>query len=97
VTAPQKVELLTATGCNRCQQLKAMVKRLVAEFAPEQFRYHEVDVVENIDYAVALGVLSTPAIAIAGTLVFTAPPTEKKLRKALEACVKSEENTRENW
>ncbi len=39
---------------------------------------------EEIDYAIALGVLSTPAIAIDGILLCTGLPSEKKLRAALK-------------
>tara|TARA_R110000782_G_scaffold20726_5_gene56066 strand:- start:548 stop:718 length:171 start_codon:yes stop_codon:yes gene_type:complete len=43
-----------------------------------------VQVLDEIDYAVALGVLSIPAVAIDGELVFTALPSRKQLREALE-------------
>ncbi|HEN47038.1 MAG TPA: thioredoxin family protein [Mizugakiibacter sp.] len=39
---------------------------------------------DELDYAVELGVLSTPAIAIDGELVFSGLPSVRKLRAALE-------------
>lgn len=39
--------------------------------------------VEEIDYAVALGVLSTPANALNGELVFPSLPSAAKLRQAI--------------
>ena len=38
---------------------------------------------ENLDKAVALGVLSTPSIAIEGELVFSSLPSAKKFRAEL--------------
>ncbi|EGW55240.1 hypothetical protein TevJSym_ae00970 [endosymbiont of Tevnia jerichonana (vent Tica)] len=43
-----------------------------------------VNVLEELDYAVQIGVLATPAIAIDGELVFTALPSEKRLRQTLQ-------------
>ena len=89
MTRPVIVEVLTASGCNRCQHTKDLVRRLVEELPEGRFEYREVNVVEEIDYAVSLGVLSTPAVAIGGVLAFTAPPSEKKLRKALRDCLQT--------
>lgn len=77
------IEILTACGCRRCQQVKALARDVVAEFDEAQVQYREVDVVEEIDYAVHLGVLGTPAIALDGKLVFAAPPSRAKLREAI--------------
>ncbi|KRT56653.1 Thioredoxin domain, partial [endosymbiont of Ridgeia piscesae] len=46
-----------------------------------------VNVLEELDYAVQIGVLATPAIAIDGELVFTALPSEKRLRQTLQQCI----------
>jgi predicted thioredoxin/glutaredoxin len=40
-------------------------------------------VVDNIDRAVELGVLTVPSIAIDGELVFTSMPTVTQLRREL--------------
>jgi thioredoxin 1 len=85
MTSPVLVEVLTASGCSHCLNAQARVQSVVDEFQDGQVRYRAVNVVEEIDYAVQLGVLSTPAVAIDGTLVFAALPAPKKLRAAIEA------------
>lgn len=80
---PLLVEVLTASGCGRCQKAKDLARTVIAEFSEANIQYNEVNVVEDIDYAVALGVISTPAIAINGELVFPALPSAAKLRYAI--------------
>ena len=77
------VEILTASGCGRCQKAKALVKDVISELSDTNIQYREINVVEEIDYAVKLGVLSTPAIALNGELVFPSPPSAAKLRQAI--------------
>ncbi|BAU49685.1 thioredoxin [Sulfurifustis variabilis] len=79
-----KVEVFSSPGCNRCAQAKDALKRIAAELGGERIEWREVNVLEELDYAVKLGVLSTPAITVNGRLVFTALPSAKKLRAALE-------------
>ncbi len=57
---------------------------MVTEFGKETIAYREVDVLKELDYAVSLGVLTTPCIAIDGELVFTAMPSKKKLRAEID-------------
>ncbi len=45
--------------------------------------WREGNVIDQLDYAVELGVLTLPSIVIDGKLVFTSMPTEKQLRAAL--------------
>jgi len=77
------VEVLTASGCGRCQKAKDLAKTVIAELSGANIQYREINVVADIDYAVKLGVLSTPAIAINGELVFPASPSKAKLRQAI--------------
>lgn len=79
------VEVLTASGCGRCQKARSLAQEAVAELNNARVQYREINVVEEIDYAVQLGVLSTPAIALNGELVFAAPPSKAKLRLAILA------------
>jgi len=58
---------------------------MAAELGGERIEWREVSVLDELDYAVELGVLSTPAIAVNGRLVFRTLPSAKKLRAALEA------------
>lgn len=82
------VEVLTAFGCGHCQKAQALVQSVVDEFQCGQVRYRAVNVVEEIDYAVQLQVLSTPAVALDGWLAFASLPSPKKLRIAIEARLK---------
>ena len=80
---PVQVEVLTASGCHRCQKARSLAKETIAELGDKRVQYREVNVVEEIDYAVQLGVLSTPAIAINGELLFQALPARAELRHAI--------------
>lgn len=80
-----KVEVFSSPGCTRCGQAKDMLRKVAEEIGGGRFEWREVNVLDEIDRAVKLGVLSTPAIAVNGKLVFTALPSAKKLRAALEA------------
>ena len=81
---PIKVELFAAPGCNHCAQAREQLQRIVEAIGNDRLEWRAVEVLDEIDYAVALGVLSTPAIAIDGELVFTSLPNSTKLRRSLE-------------
>ena len=78
------IEVLTTSGCDRCQKARAMAKSVIAEFDEADVQYREINVVEKIDYAVRLGVMAVPAIALNGKLVFPAPPSKVRLRQAIQ-------------
>lgn len=80
-----KVEVFSSPGCTRCGQAKDMLRKVAEEIGGGRLTWREVSVVDELDYAVKLGVLSTPAIAVNGRLMFTALPSAKKLRQTLEA------------
>lgn len=80
-----KVEVFSSPGCGKCAHAKDALQRIAAEFGGDRVAWRDVDVLAEMDYAVQLGVLSTPAIAINGRLVFTALPSAKKLRAVLAA------------
>lgn len=75
------IEVFAAPGCSACAQARTMLKAVAEEF--DQVRWREVDILREVDYAVALGILSTPAIAIDGALVFASLPNARKLRAEL--------------
>lgn len=77
------VEVLTGSGCGYCQKAITLVREVIDELGDTRVHCREVNVVEEIDYAVRLGVLSTPAIALNGELVFATPPSRTKLRRAI--------------
>ncbi|MBI1425675.1 MAG: glutaredoxin [Gammaproteobacteria bacterium] len=78
-----KVEVFSSPGCGKCGHAKEVLRKLADELGGEQINWREVNILEELDYAVALGVLSTPSIAINDELIFTSLPSAKKLRDEL--------------
>lgn len=77
-----KVELIYAPGCVECMAAKSALQS-AAEAAIGGVEWIELNVLEALDYAVELGVLTLPALAIDGRLVFAALPTPAQLREEL--------------
>lgn len=83
-----KVEVFSSPGCTKCSVAKEVLQKMATELGNENVQWQEVNVLTELDHAVALGVMSTPAIAIDGELVFTGLPSEKKLKGELEKRLK---------
>ncbi len=81
---PIKVEVFSSPGCNRCDRVFNLLQTVAQELGPERIEWRKVNVLDELDYAVELGVLSMPAIAIDGVLEFRSHPSAGKLREALE-------------
>ncbi|PKO72193.1 MAG: glutaredoxin [Betaproteobacteria bacterium HGW-Betaproteobacteria-14] len=79
-----RIEVIAAPGCGKCAaaqgELRAVAISLLGE---DNVFWREIDVMEELDYAVSLGVLSMPAIAINGELTFSALPPPDQFRAAL--------------
>ena len=60
---------------------------LAGEFGVDAIQWQEMDVVEALDRAVALGVITTPSIVINNKLVFSGVPSVKKLRTEILMCL----------
>ncbi len=84
-----KVEVFTAPGCGKCGKAKDELEIIVNQLGNTKFEWREVNILQEMDYAIELGVLSTPSIAINGELVFTALPSAKQLLLALENSMES--------
>ena len=82
-----KVEVFSSPGCGKCGHAKEVLRKIAQEMGGE-IEWREVNILEELDYAVRLGVMSTPAIAVNGKLVFTALPSAAKLRLALEQALR---------
>jgi thioredoxin 1 len=82
-----KVELFHVPGCGRCAVAEASL-RDAAQRMDKALDWRKVNVLDDLDHAVALGVLTLPAIAIEGELAFSSLPTPGQLRKALERHLK---------
>lgn len=76
-----KVELIAASGCTKCARKRKELKAAAQEAATTGLVWREVDVLDEIDYVVGLGVLTLPAIAINGKLVFKSLPSSSEMRR----------------
>lgn len=84
MTEPRlRVEVFSSPGCAKCARARASLKEIADEIGRGRINWREVDILKEIDRAVDLGVMSAPAIAIDGTLVFTSLPSPHKLRAEL--------------
>ena len=79
------VEFFFAGGCNNCVKAREAL-RDAAESTP-QVKWNEIDVGKNPHRAVDIGVVSTPAVAIDGKLVFKSVPTVSEFRDAIKSRV----------
>lgn len=80
---PIAVEVFSSPGCAKCLHAKTMLRALAAEFGAARVIWREVDILAETERAIALGVLSAPAIAIDGALVFASLPRPDRLRREL--------------
>ncbi|MCB1860315.1 MAG: thioredoxin family protein [Gammaproteobacteria bacterium] len=90
-----KVEVFASPGCDKCNQASEVMNKLAGEFGAGRIDWRKVVVVEELDYAVELGVLATPAIAIDGELLFTGLPSTHALSAVFDrrlASIKGAEN-----
>jgi len=78
------IEVFSSPGCGKCGHAKEVLRKLVEEIGDDLFQWREVNILEEMDHAVEIGVMSTPSIAINGELIFTSLPSSKKLQAELE-------------
>jgi len=69
-------------GCSACVAQHDEL-RAAAQAAINDLEWRDVNVLDDLDHAVDLGVLTLPAIVINGELAFTSMPTAEQLRNAL--------------
>ena len=77
------VEVFSTPGCRQCARARDALQSVVEAFGQDKVSWREVNVLEEIDYAVGLGVVVPPSIAIDGDLVFPTLPTANKLKEEL--------------
>ncbi len=77
-----KIEIFYTPGCFECDAAHANLRK-VAQESVKDLEWRELNVLDDLDYAVELGVLTLPSIAVDGELVFTSMPTAEQLREAL--------------
>jgi thioredoxin 1 len=79
-----KIELIAANGCSRCTSSKGTLRASAAAIVGEEnLIWREVNILDELDYAVSLGVLSMPALAVNGSLAFSSLPTAAQLETFL--------------
>ena len=79
------IEVFSSPGCGKCGHAKEVLRNLADELGGDKIQWREVNILDEMDHAVELGVMSTPSIAIDGELVFAGLPSAKKLRVELES------------
>lgn len=78
-----KVEVFSAPGCAKCAATREALKSVAESVGKGSITWRELNVLDEMDYAVELGVMTPPSLAIDGELVFPALPTPEKLRAEL--------------
>jgi len=79
------IEIFSSPGCGKCGHAKDVLHSLVNEIGGDKINWKEINILDDLERAVELGVMSTPSIAIDGELVFSSLPSVKKLRAELES------------
>lgn len=78
-----KIEVFTLPGCSRCSQGLDTLKEVAQSFGPDAFSWEERNLLQSIDDAVKLGIVSTPAVAVGGKLAFVSLPSPQQLQAEL--------------
>lgn len=78
-----KIEVFSVPGCGHCDRVRGDLKAVADQFGGHQVTWRDVNVLDELDYAVQLGVLTPPAMAIDGELVFAKLPNATTLREEL--------------
>ena len=77
-----KVELFYTPGCEKCADNKDELRTVATELVPNLV-WRELNVLDELDYAVEVGVITLPSIAIDGEVLFSSLPTCRQLRREL--------------
>ena len=77
-----KIELIYTEGCEKCAAARHEL-RVAAAAAVHDLVWREINVLDEVDYAVQLGVIALPSIAIDGQLVFASLPSGLQLQQEM--------------
>ena len=77
-----KIELFYTPGCEKCATARDDLRAAAEQVIPGII-WRELNALDELDYAVELGVVTLPAIAIDGEVVFSSLPTSQQLRREL--------------
>ena len=79
-----RIEVISAPGCGKCATAQDDLRSVaLSVFGDRNVAWREVNVIEELPYAISLGVLSMPAIAVNGELLFPSLPTPEQFRETL--------------
>ena len=78
-----KIEVFFTPGCSNCDRARDSLKVVADGFGVHQVIWRDVNLLDELDYAVQLGVLTPPSMAIDGELVFAKLPNAARLREEL--------------
>ena len=84
-----KVEVFSTPGCSRCERDRESLRAVTRSFGESTVDWRDINVLDELDYAVELGVLVPPSMAIDGELVFPRLPSAEKLREELARRVRN--------
>ena len=87
-----QLELFYSPYCTRCRKARKQVRSLTAHWPSERLRFRELDVLQELDRAVAVGVLRTPALAIDGQLIAGPVPSSRTLETLLRQRLKKQDS-----
>ena len=82
-----RIELFYTPGCRKCADARDGLKSAAEELVPGVV-WRELNALDELNYAVELGVTTLPAIAIDRELIFSSLPTPQQLRDALRKRVR---------
>ncbi len=80
-----RVEVFSLPGCSKCGRAKEVLCQVIEYLGTELIEWSEVNILQEMDYAVRLGLLTTPAIVIDGQLTFSGLPSSRKLQQEIES------------
>ncbi len=78
-----RIELFYAPGCQKCANARDGLRAAAQEVIPGVI-WRELNALDELDYAIKLGVTILPALAIDREVAFSSLPTPRQLREALK-------------
>ncbi len=78
-----RIELFYAPGCQKCANARDGLRAAAQEVIPGVI-WRELNALDELDYAIKLGVTTLPALAIDREVAFSSVPTPRRLREALK-------------
>ncbi|MGH8307457.1 MAG: thioredoxin family protein [Gammaproteobacteria bacterium] len=88
------VELFFSPYCRQCSGARRALRAALETLPPGIANYHEKNVMEELERAVALGIIATPALVVAGKLLPVSRWQRQPLQQALLQSFYSEEHVR---